>query len=114
MAHREKLQRSFEKLEASAKKLKESLAKEFGKGFEKDILIEVVTKRFEYTFESLWKFLREALLEEGIEANSPLACFKEGFKVGLIDSRYEEIFANTAGSYKKESTGICRKHGSVR
>ena len=92
MAHRGKLSRSFEKFEASSSKLKKALEKEFGEGFEKDILIEVVTKRFEYTFESLWKFLRELLLEEGIEQNSPLGCFKEAFSLGLIDKKYEDVF----------------------
>lgn len=84
--------RSFQIFEASQEKLKEALTPEFESRFEKEVLVEIVTKRFEYTFESLWKFLRELLLEEGIENNSPLSCFKAAFKIGWIDSKQEEVF----------------------
>jgi len=44
---------------------------------EKEILYEVAAKRFEYTYESLWKLLRLYLLElKGLECNSPMDCFK--------------------------------------
>ena len=92
MAHRQKLQRTFEKWEAALGELTESLQKPFGKDFEKDILIEIVTKRFEYTFESMWKCLREKLLEEGVETNTPLACFKEAYQLKLISAEHEEVF----------------------
>ena len=73
-------------------KLKEALNPEFQTRFQKDILIEVVTKRFEYTFESMWKCLKEILLEEGIQALSPLSCFQEAFHAGLIPKEHEAIF----------------------
>ncbi len=57
----------------------------------KEILYEVSAKRFEYTYESLWKTIRLFLLEEkGIECNSPMDCFKSLYAVGLIDERYSE------------------------
>lgn len=92
MAYRKKLPRAFEKFEASLTKLSESISPDFEKQYEKDILIEIVVKRFEYTFESLWKTLREVLLAEGIECASPLGAFKGAFNLGLIDKGHEEIF----------------------
>jgi len=42
------------------------------------IIRDATIQRFEYTFEALWKFLKEYLKEkEGIISNSPKACFKE-------------------------------------
>lgn len=92
MAYRKKLHRTLQILEATTEKLKEGLSPEFESRFEKSILVEIVTKRFEYTFESLWKCLKELLLEEGIDAASPLSCFKEAFKLKWIDPKYEEVF----------------------
>ena len=44
---------------------------------EREILYEVSAKRFEYTYEVLWKTVRLFLLEEkGLECNSPMDCFK--------------------------------------
>ena len=54
--------------------------------------MEISTKRFEYTFEILWKTLKEYLRLEGIDCSTPLKCFKETFKAGLIDEKYESIF----------------------
>ena len=59
----------------------------------KELLIEVTTKRFEYTYESMWQSLREYLRGLGIEVNSPLRCFKEAFKEGLIPEENEGIFS---------------------
>ncbi|MBI5299236.1 MAG: nucleotidyltransferase substrate binding protein [Deltaproteobacteria bacterium] len=92
MARREKLSRTFEKFEAGLIKLKEATTSDFESKFDKDILVEIVTKRFEYTFESMWKCLKEILLAEGIQTESPLSCFKEAFKLGLIDKKQEEVF----------------------
>ncbi|MDO8526433.1 MAG: HI0074 family nucleotidyltransferase substrate-binding subunit [Deltaproteobacteria bacterium] len=92
MAHRQKLSRTLENFEAAAAKLKEALTPEFESQFKKDILIEVVTKRFEYTFESMWKCLKEVLLAEGIQSASPLGCFQEAFQLGLIPKEHEAFF----------------------
>jgi nucleotidyltransferase substrate binding protein (TIGR01987 family) len=49
------------------------------------IIRDATIKRFEYTFEALWKFLKEYLKEkEGIISNSPKACFKEIFSLGFL------------------------------
>ena len=57
-----------------------------------ELIVELSTKRFEYAFESMWKTLKEYLREEGIECSTPLKCFKEAFKAGIIKKRDEEIF----------------------
>lgn len=92
MARRQKLSRTFENFEAASSKLEGALKPEFQSQFKKEILVEIVTKRFEYTFESMWKCLRELLLEEGIQANSPLNCFQEAFHAGMIPKDQEEVF----------------------
>ena len=49
------------------------------------IVRDATIQRFEYTFEALWKFLKEYLKEkEGIVSNSPKACFKEIFSLGFL------------------------------
>jgi nucleotidyltransferase substrate binding protein (TIGR01987 family) len=49
------------------------------------IIRDATIQRFEYTFEALWKFLKEYLKEkEGIISNSPKACFKEIFSSGFL------------------------------
>lgn len=41
------------------------------------IVRDATIQRFEYTFEALWKFLKEYLKEkEGIICNSPKGCFR--------------------------------------
>lgn len=92
MAYRKKLPRTFEKFEANLKKLKESITKDFENKYDKGVLIEIVIKRFEYTFEGLWKTLKEIILSEGIECASPLGAFKEAFSLGLVGKKYEEVF----------------------
>lgn len=50
------------------------------------IVRDATIQRFEYTFESLWKFLKEYLKEkEGIICNSPKACFRELLGLGLLN-----------------------------
>ena len=49
------------------------------------IVRDATIQRFEYTFEALWKFLKEYLKEkEGIIANSPKASFREIFSLGFL------------------------------
>jgi len=52
------------------------------------IVRDATIQRFEYTFEALWKFLKEYLKErEGIVSNSPKSCFRETFSLGFITGR---------------------------
>ena len=59
--------------------------------FKEEFLIEITTKRFEYTYEALWKTIKEFLRLRGLECNSPKSCFKEAFKEGIISEEDEEI-----------------------
>jgi nucleotidyltransferase substrate binding protein (TIGR01987 family) len=50
------------------------------------IVRDAAIQRFEYTFESFWKFIKEYLkIKEGIISNSPKSCFREVFTVGMIN-----------------------------
>ncbi|WP_094227446.1 HI0074 family nucleotidyltransferase substrate-binding subunit [Methanolobus psychrotolerans] len=50
------------------------------------IIRDAAIQRFEYTFEAIWKLIKEYLLErEGIVCNSPKSCFREAFKMHLIN-----------------------------
>ncbi len=74
------------------------------------VIRDAAIQRFEYTFEALWKFLKEYLKEkEGIICNSPKTCFREIFSLGLLDE--EEIVKflemtdrrnETSHTYKEE------------
>ena len=49
------------------------------------IVRDATIQRFEYTFEAVWKFLKEYLKEkEGIISNSPKSCFREFFSLGFL------------------------------
>ncbi|WP_319506228.1 HI0074 family nucleotidyltransferase substrate-binding subunit [uncultured Methanolobus sp.] len=50
------------------------------------IIRDAAIQRFEYTFEAIWKLIKEYLIErEGIVCNSPKSCFREAFKMHLIN-----------------------------
>lgn len=56
------------------------------------IIRDASIQRFEYTFEAVWKFLKEYLKEkEGIISNSPKACFKEIFSLGFLTEDEAEL-----------------------
>jgi nucleotidyltransferase substrate binding protein (TIGR01987 family) len=48
-------------------------------------------QRFEYTFETVWKLLKNFLLErQGIDCGAPKGCFREALKVGLLTREQTE------------------------
>ena len=50
------------------------------------IVRDAAIQRFEYSFEVIWKLLKEYLKEkEGIICNSPKSCFREAFNVHILD-----------------------------
>jgi nucleotidyltransferase substrate binding protein (TIGR01987 family) len=49
-----------------------------------DIFLDLVVKRFEFTFEMSWKAIRRCLDYLGIEAKYPRACFKEAYALGIL------------------------------
>jgi nucleotidyltransferase substrate binding protein (TIGR01987 family) len=52
-------------------------------GFE-DMYLDLIVKRFEFTYEMSWKALKRLLEFLGLEINSPRMVFQEGFAQGLI------------------------------
>ena len=57
------------------------------------IVRDATIQRFEYTFEALWKFLKEYLkLKEGVVANAPKSVFREIFTLGLLSEKETEQF----------------------
>jgi nucleotidyltransferase substrate binding protein (TIGR01987 family) len=50
------------------------------------IIRDAAVQRFEYTFEAIWKLVKEYLIErEGVICNSPKSCFREAFRMHLIN-----------------------------
>jgi len=106
----EKFTRAFGRLKKAYRRFKEVVENPFlPEIFSEEFLIEITTKRFEYTYEALWKTVKEFLrlkcvfkrkqkevdlkhILRGLECNSPKSCFKEAFKEGLISEEYEDTF----------------------
>jgi len=89
MAYSEKLRKKITNVEKAFANLEESQFFEY----EFQINVEVVTKRFEYTFEALWKTIKLFLFEaKGLECHSPMDCIKTAYQVGLIPKAYEQDF----------------------
>ena len=94
MACGERVSKKLTQSEKAFQKLKgiRDLADEL----EDEILYEVSAKRFEYTFESLWKTIKVFLEEQkGIECNSPMDCFKQFYKTMNLDEKYEDKIPKT-------------------
>ncbi len=50
------------------------------------IIRDAAIQRFEYTFEAVWNLIKEYLVErEGVVCNSPKSCFREAFKMNIIN-----------------------------
>jgi nucleotidyltransferase substrate binding protein (TIGR01987 family) len=74
------------------------------------VVRDATIQRFEYTFEAVWKFLREYLKnKEGIVCNSPKSCFRETFGLGFLKEEEAVEFLEmtdrrneTSHTYKEE------------
>lgn len=67
------------------------------------VVRDATIKRFEYTFDTLWKFLKEYLkVNKGISVNSPKDCFREIFSQGFTSEEEAEKLLETTDS-KNES-----------
>ena len=51
-----------------------------------DMYLDATIQRFEFCFELAWKLMKAVLEYEGIEANSPRSCIREGWQQGLISN----------------------------
>ena len=56
-------------------------------------------KRFELAFDLAWKTIKASLEETGVNCFSPLGCFKEAFRQGLID--FEDIWVEMVKTRNK-------------
>ncbi len=61
--------------------------------FSEEFLIEITTKRFEYTYEAMWKCIKDFLELRGIECYSPRSCFGALIKEGIVKEEYEPTLA---------------------
>jgi len=52
--------------------------------------LDLIVKRFEFTYEMSWKALKRYLEYLGFEIKNPRSAFKEGYAQGLLDS--EEVW----------------------
>jgi nucleotidyltransferase substrate binding protein (TIGR01987 family) len=77
----EKLQRRIKETDKALTTLREILKQPYSV-----IVRDAAIQRFEYTFETSWKLLKEYLREcEGVISNSPKSCFREALSAGLIN-----------------------------
>lgn len=89
-----KFRRTFEKFEKAFRKFEEIVrTPELFDFLNEELVIEIATKRFEYTFESLWNVLKEYLRSEGTLCSTPMQTFKESFKRGLVGKENEELLS---------------------
>lgn len=51
-----------------------------------DMYLDATIQRFEFCFELAWKLMKAVLEYDGIEANSPRGCIREGWKQRLISN----------------------------
>ncbi|NPA53235.1 MAG: DUF86 domain-containing protein [Aquificae bacterium] len=87
----EKFQRAYSRFSRAFEKFREVVENPlFPEIFKEEFVVEITTKRFEFTYESMWKTVKEFLRLRGIECNSPRSCFKELLKEGVIDRKYEQ------------------------
>ncbi|MCL4512549.1 MAG: nucleotidyltransferase substrate binding protein [Candidatus Eremiobacteraeota bacterium] len=70
---------SLKKLDSAKDRLKESL-----KNAQSQLEWDGVIKRFEFTYDQLWKTLKIALSYYGVFCVNPRTCIKEAFKNNLI------------------------------
>lgn len=90
----EKFTRSLEKFERAYRKFREAVDSPlFDNIFTPDIKIEILSKRFEYTYEAMWKAVKEFLRLRGIECNSPKSCFKELLKEAVAPPETEAVLS---------------------
>jgi nucleotidyltransferase substrate binding protein (TIGR01987 family) len=105
----ERLQIKYNDASAALVTLDEIMKEPFSK-----IVRDAAIQRFEYTFEAVWKFLKEYLKEkEGVIANSPKACFKEAFSLSFVNEEETKVLLemvddrnNTSHTYKEEMARI--------
>ncbi|OHB89370.1 MAG: nucleotidyltransferase [Planctomycetes bacterium RIFCSPHIGHO2_02_FULL_52_58] len=101
----ERLRQRYEDAKRALKTLEEVINEPYSL-----VVRDATIQRFEYTFEAVWKFLREYLRnKEGIICNSPKSCFRETFGLGFLKEEEAAEFLEmtdrrneTSHTYKEE------------
>ena len=76
---------------ASLDRLRELLEMEFNSEIDEVIIRDAKVKRFEFCFGVFWKLMQKYLRSiELVDCYSPRSCFREAFKVGLINEEETE------------------------
>ncbi len=86
MASDEAVQSLFSQFKQAHQRLKEAIDIEE----ETDIKRDAVIKRFEFTYELLWKTYKKIARLQKLDYFNPKACFQFAFKSGLIED--EQLF----------------------
>ena len=86
MASNEEIKNIFNQFKEANKRLNEALCLKDETAIKRDAVI----KRFEFTFELLWKTFKRIARFEKLECFGPKDAFKIAFKLGLIEN--EELF----------------------
>ena len=95
MASDKEIESIFGQFKEANKRLNEALGIEDDSGIKQDAVI----KRFEFTFELLWKTFKKIARFEKIDCFGPKSCLKTAFKLGLIES--EELFLDIIDARNK-------------
>ncbi len=86
MASNEEIQSLFRQFTEAHCRLKEAINLEQ----ETDIKRDAVIKRFEFSYELLWKTYKKIARSQKLDYFSPKACFQFAFKSGLLED--EQLF----------------------
>ncbi|MEO2083844.1 MAG: nucleotidyltransferase substrate binding protein [Desulfurobacteriaceae bacterium] len=90
----ERAKRAVESFEKTFNRLKEVVDNpSLMQIFSGEFLVEICIKRFEFTFEALWKASREVLKSMGMECNSPRSRFRELIAEGPLSVEFEPVLA---------------------
>ena len=57
-----------------------------------ELMRDATIKRFELCCDLSWKTMKAYLEELGLSCNSPIGCFKEGYRQGVLE--YEDVWTN--------------------
>jgi nucleotidyltransferase substrate binding protein (TIGR01987 family) len=97
MASNSTIENIFKQFNEAFNRLKEALATPDTAELKQDAVI----KRFEFTYELLWKLLKRIAEQEKLEAFSPKSAFQAAFQLGLIEN--EELFIDIIDARNKTS-----------
>lgn len=104
MASDQEIKAIFNQFKEANKRLTEAI----GIKEDNDIKRDAVIKRFEFTFELLWKTFKRITRFEKLDCFSPKDCFKFAFKLGLISN--EELFLEIIDARNKTTHVYSEEH----